>query len=168
MRIPILIFASTLTLGSSWAIAAAPISVKSLVGFWQAESPDISDAYPDCYRFFADGTFVFIFSGYDETKRIASLHGNYSMKVYSDKDAVLSFFVTSRVELKGGTVERNPQSSNGWYLVNAKPVTVIQVNSGPDEAPVRLNSLSPKGHLCIEIGGTKFYRISSNPKHLLN
>ena len=135
------------------------ITAKTLVGFWQAGSPDISDAYQDCYRFFPDGKFVFEFSGYDETKRIVSLNGTYSLK-----DGLLNLLITSRVEFQGGSVARNPQSRSGWCLEKAKLVTVPQSQSEHEEVELTPCSPSPKKHLCITIGGEKYFKISASPK----
>ena len=148
---------------STLAYAGKPVKANELIGFWQADTPDITDAYTDCYRFFADGRFTFVFSGYDETKRIVSLSGTYTIK-----DSVFSFFVTSREELEGGVVERNPQSSNGWYLSQGKLRTVKQPIAGPDEAPLEKMSPAPNGKMCIEIGATKFFKLSPDPNYSIN
>jgi len=137
-----------------------PIEPNSLIGCWQSDTAEVSDGPTNCYRFFPDGKFIFEFSSYDETKRIVSLHGTYSLKM-----GLISFVIMSRVEREGGRIERSPQSASGWYLRNGKLVTLKQANPEPEETDLALCSKPRQKPLCITIGGSKFFQMSSNPRH---
>jgi hypothetical protein len=160
MRRPTQIFIALVVANSLLGQGVLPIESKSLVGCWQSYSPEVSAGPTDCFRFFKDGRFSFEFSSYDETKRIESLHGTYSLG-----NGFISFVITSRVKRVGGRIQRSPESGNGWYLRGGRLVTVKQTKSKPDETTLEICSDVPQKPLCIKIGSDKYFQMSVNPKY---
>jgi len=158
-RISVLAFATGFGFAPLFGQTSSSITAKNLVGHWQANTAEITDAHQDAYRFLADGKFIFEFSGYNETKRIHSLIGTYSLK-----GDLLSLVVTGRIELQGGRVVRDPQSRNGWTLVEAKSTTVQQLNSETDDLEIKICPVPGNKRFCISIGADKFFKISPTPK----
>jgi len=138
----------------------AQITSEKLVGTWQLNNSQVASALHENYRFFQDGSFVYYFDSYNDSKRIISISGTY--KILKN---VIEFKILSRKEIVGGRIVKASEGfQNGWVLVDGIVKDVEQPESEVETCSISTSDSTDNTQLCIKINNDKYFRVSKDPK----
>jgi len=159
----------------AWLEAHIEIQEKkaAIVGTWHAWHM-MPSQHMELYSFFDDGTYVFQYDGYDESKRIISESGTWDFV-----DDKLTLSIMSKVTVEGGEIVDSNFSSTGKKIINGI-VRFIDIN--PPETEEHVINLSPPeddydeetwdwdkqceysyGYWTMHIQGVKYWRFIDSP-----
>jgi len=137
-----------------------------MIGTWQ-ESPSVGSLFASRYHFYGNCNYIFEYSQYDESKRILSEMGTWSVE--SD---TLALIVKSKITVVGGEKGApGPNSTSEYSIVNGK-IEIIEVNP-PKKEEYELNNMYRDteeriGYWVIIINGTQYWRLLDDPNAYLN
>jgi len=118
-------------------------------GFWQSDSPNVSDTYDEGYKF-RGNTFEYCVSGYDGLNPIVGFGGTYIVK-----NKQIFFTITFMRKLIGGQLSRDEfETSNNFWSLNGGKLTTIALDK-----PIKEEASIEIFKEYIEIDGDKFYLI---------
>lgn len=131
---------------------------KMIIGVWQFGCVEVNTGYFDTYQFFENGTFKFNTNQNDETRRIISIGGTYTLnKNY------LVLHTTFINEIQGGYLVRSETAGgSGWGISGGKPITTQFQSPKADSITVDFCE-NEKGYILLD--SRKYYLIEEDPNN---
>lgn len=129
-----------------------------LIGVWQA-SPSVGSGMDDNFQFFADGSYKFNYNQMDGTKRILSYGGSW--KVADNK---LILIVEQMTVLIGGKWIKSSGSIATEYEIEGGKILDLKVSPTKEMKLSLSKFVKEELHEATEIDGTKYWKLSSDPK----
>ena len=132
--------------------ASVPEESSVMIGVWH-DMPMVGSGLSQRYHFYDDGSFVFEYSQFDETKTTLSESGKWTFI-----NDLLSLEITEKITVVGGE------------KTESKGRIVIVIPTPPEKkeytvhTPLSLDKeVSPDGYYTFDIEGIEYWRISSDP-----
>ena len=139
-------------------ISRDTITKDELIGIWQLGNDSEGDAWPEVYRFFSDGKFIFNLSQYDGLKRILAINGRYRIiknTIYLN--------VKSTTEIIGGNIVPTNLSSYDWRIDGGKIKDIMQPKTEEQVIDIKQGQSESKFR-CFLFNSQKYYKMDGNPK----
>ena len=125
----------------------------NIVGLWQSNTVEVTSAYLDSYRFYANHKFEFVPTGYNGLNRIIKIVGTYQIL-----ENEIKFHVQSLIEVAGGSIERSTTAtwSDSWSIDGGKLITK-KIKSNIQIASLEFCN---EANHCISIDKRIYYKIN--------
>lgn len=136
------------------------IDKNELIGIWQADTTEESDAWLDVYRFFENGEFIFNPNQYDGLKRILAINGKY--RIVGNN---LYLKVSSTTEIVGGHLVRSTIEtlSDSWAIEGGQIKKFEQPNKDEEVIEISQHKNTNSKDSFIMLDNRKYYKMRNDP-----